>query len=341
MGVSATVLALALASAPAQSAQDTATAVDASTPNMAPAQAPVVPAVTLPTAPPSVAAAADEPEDIIVTAKRRAIAADPLENLNETSFEVIQSVDKALVGPVALAYRDKLPSPVRTGIRNFLTNIGEPISFVNFLLQLKLGKAVGTVGRFTINTTIGVVGLIDVAKNKPFHLPHHINGFAYTMGFYGIKSGPYLFLPFIGPTTLRDVIGRLMDLSLVPTVAGAPFNNIFYALPAGILSALDDRAEFDAELTRLRTETKDPYAALRAYYLNKRQAEIDELRGRKTPPPLPDPLAPADATAAGSAAPSEHHVDVAPATDAQKSEIGQQEARPAEKGDQPQTQPQG
>ena len=250
---------------------------------------PVPTHIDLPTAPPSVVSTAQEPEDIIVTAKRRAIAADPLENFNETSFEIIQSVDKAFVGPVALAYRDKLPSPIRSGVRNFLSNIGEPIRFVNFVLQLKPGKAVETVGRFTINTTLGVGGLMDVAKKKPFHMPLRVNGFAYTMGYYGIKSGPYLYLPFIGPTTLRDVTGRIMDLMLLPIAVGKPFNNLYYTVPAGILSSLDDRAEFDDELTRLRTQSGDPYAALRAYYLNKRQAEIDALRGKKSPPPVPVP----------------------------------------------------
>ncbi len=250
---------------------------------------PVPAHIDLPTAPPSVVSTAQEPEDIIVTAKRRAIAADPLENFNETSFEIIQSVDKAFVGPVALAYRDKLPSPIRSGVRNFLSNIGEPIRFVNFVLQLKPGKAVETVGRFAINTTLGVGGVMDVAKKKPFHMPLRVNGFAYTMGYYGIKSGPYLYLPFIGPTTLRDVTGRIMDLMLLPIAVGKPFNNLYYTVPAGILSSLDDRAEFDDELTRLRTQSGDPYAALRAYYLNKRQAEIDALRGKKSPPPVPVP----------------------------------------------------
>lgn len=245
--------------------------------------------VTLPSTPPSLLADAP-PEDIVVTAKRRAIAADPLENLNETSFEVIQSVDKAFVGPVAIAYREKIPGPFRSGIRNFLSNIGEPIIFVNFLLQIKPGKALETAGRFTVNSTIGIAGLVDVAKKKPFHLPRRVNGFAYTMGYYGVKSGPYLYLPFIGPTTLRDVTGRIMDLMLLPIGVGKPFNNPYYAFPAGVLSSLDDRAEFDDELQRLRSQSNDPYAALRAYYLNRRQAEIDALRGRSSPPPVPAPV---------------------------------------------------
>ncbi|MFM7028145.1 MAG: MlaA family lipoprotein [Chakrabartia sp.] len=296
MAISAVIIATALTGAavdpaavdPAQPAQQTAPLENAQPPSGQPPA--VVPTqAVLPSAPPSIASTADAPDDIVVTAKRRAIAADPLENINETSFEVVQSVDKAIVGPVAIAYRDKVPGPIRKGIRNFLSNIGEPIMFVNFMLQLKPGKAAETAGRFAINSTIGVAGVMDVAKKKPFHLPHRINGFAYTMGYYGIKSGPYLYLPLIGPTTVRDVTGRIMDLMLLPLAVGKPLNNPYYALPAGVLSSLDDRAEFDAELTRLRTQSGDPYAALRAYYLNKRQAEIDALRGKPSPPPIPEP----------------------------------------------------
>jgi phospholipid-binding lipoprotein MlaA len=154
---------------------------------------------------------------------------------------------------------------------------------------LKPGKAAETVGRFAVNTTLGIGGLVDVAKKKPFNMPLRVNGFAYTMGYYGIKSGPYLYLPLIGPTTLRDVTGRIMDLLMLPIAVGQPFNNFYYTIPAGTLSSLDDRAEFDDELTRLRTQSNDPYAALRAYYLNKRQAEIDVLRGKASPPPVPNP----------------------------------------------------
>lgn len=261
---------------------------DASPPTEAPAPDSALPTLApLPSAPSSLIQAAEEPEDIVVTAKRRAIAADPLESLNETSFEVIQSVDKAFVGPVAMAYREKVPGPLRTGIRNFLSNIGEPIIFVNFLLQFKPGKAAETVGRFAVNSTLGVAGLVDVAKKKPFHLPRKVNGFAYTMAYYGVKSGPYLYLPLIGPTTLRDVTGRIMDLILLPIAVGKPLNNPYYAFSAGVLSGLDDRAEFDDELQRLRGQSNDPYAALRAYYLNKRQAEIDVLKGKSSPPPVP------------------------------------------------------
>ncbi|NBU78262.1 MAG: VacJ family lipoprotein, partial [Sphingomonadaceae bacterium] len=124
LGVSAAVLAVALAALPAQLAQDVAQTANPPAPS-APVSTPEtanVPTLdALPTTPPSVATPDDAPEEIVVTAKRRAIAADPLENFNETSFEVIQSVDKAFVGPVAIAYREKIPGPMRKGVRNFLS----------------------------------------------------------------------------------------------------------------------------------------------------------------------------------------------------------------------------
>jgi phospholipid-binding lipoprotein MlaA len=238
-------------------------------------------------APPS-PATAPVPEDIVVTAQPTP-KEDPLKQVNETTYKVAEAADNAIVGPAAMAYKETLPNPVRKGIHNFLYNIGEPVVAVNFLLQLKPGKAIETVGRFAINSTIGVAGLFDVAKKKPFHLPHRVNGFAYTMGYYGVKPGAYLYLPLIGPTTVRDVTGRLMDLAFLPAVVGAPFNNPYYTLPSGVIYALDDRVLFDDKLQELRNGDRPAYAALRDYYLTKRQAEIDELRG-KTPAveaPLP------------------------------------------------------
>lgn len=239
-----------------------------------------VPDVALPAAPASVASAAQPVEDIVVTAQPTP-KEDPLKQANEVSFEVVQAADKAIVGPAAMAYKEGLPSPIRKGLHNFLYNIGEPVVAVNFLLQLKPGKAIETVGRFVINSTIGVAGLFDVAKKKPFKLPHRVNGFAYTMGYYGVKPGAYLYLPLIGPTTIRDVTGRLLDLAFLPSVVGAPFNDPYYTLPSGVIYALDDRVLFDDKLEELRNGDRPAYDALREYYLTKRQAEIDELRGKK------------------------------------------------------------
>jgi phospholipid-binding lipoprotein MlaA len=117
-----------------------------------------------------------------------------MRGLNTTSFKVTQSVDKAVTGPVARGYKKTIPSPVRSGLRNALRNLGEPVVAVNYLLQLKPAKSLETLGRLAINSTAGVAGLFDVAKKRPFNLPYRMNGFAYTLGYYGVKPGP-LYVP--------------------------------------------------------------------------------------------------------------------------------------------------
>ena len=230
----------------------------------------------------------------IVVQGRPPSPADPLESVNVKTYAIVQDVDKAVAGPVALAYKKALPSPLRAGLRNVLYNLREPDVFLNFLLQGKFGKAAETVGRFTVNSTLGVAGLLDTAKRKPFHLPRRRNGFAYTMGFYGIKSGPYLYLPFVGPTTVRDLIGDTMDRFLLPAAVGRPFNTYAYAVPAVSLSVVDGRAEFDDDLKAFRAQP-DPYLARRQFYLRQRQAEIDHLKGLDTPLPAVPAIPPSSA----------------------------------------------
>lgn len=229
-------------------------------------------------------AVAPPPQDgggvIVVTGRGKPPKEDPAQAVNAVSYQAVQAVDKVIIGPIAHGYEKGVPRPVRKGLHNLLNNLDEPIVFVNFLLQLKPGKAAETLGRFTINSTLGVAGLFDVAKKKPFRLPRRSNGLADTLGYYGIGPGPYLFLPLIGSTTVRDGLGRIIDLSLVPTIVGKPFNDPTFALAKGALSSLDERAEFDADLKKLRT-APDPYSAQRAYYLQRRQAEIDVLRGKR------------------------------------------------------------
>ncbi len=243
----------------------------------------------------------DIPKDIVVTG-RKETAGDPLRAVNAESFAVTQKVDDAVIGPVARTYKNNVPSPIRRGIHNFLYNLREPIVFLNFLLQFKPGKAAETVGRFAINTTIGVAGVLDMAKRKPFHLPRRSNGFANTLGYYGVKNGPFLFLPIVGPTTIRDLLGGAVDRLILPVGVGHPFTSTSYTVPAGILGALDHRSEFDQTLKDLHDNSPDPYAATRSFYLNRRQAEIDHLHGRvegdpagmSGPPPSVVPFVPSD-----------------------------------------------
>jgi phospholipid-binding lipoprotein MlaA len=239
--------------------------------------------------------------DIVVTGRKEP-AGDPLRAVNAESFAVTQKVDDAVIGPVARTYKKTVPSPIRRGIHNFLYNLREPIVFLNFLLQFKPGKAAETVGRFAINSTIGAVGVLDMAKRKPFRLPRRSNGFANTLGYYGVNNGPFLFLPLVGPTTIRDLLGGAVDRLILPVGVGKPFTSATYTIPAGILGALDHRSEFDQTLKDLHDNSPDPYAATRAFYLNRRQAEIDHLHGRgegdpagmSGPPPSVVPFVPSD-----------------------------------------------
>jgi phospholipid-binding lipoprotein MlaA len=219
-------------------------------------------------------------DEVVVRARERGYAPDPARALNAQSFAATQAVDTAVVGPVALAYKKTVPSPFRRGVHNFLYNLREPVVFVNFVLQHKFGKAVETVGRFAINSTVGVAGVLDVAKKKPFKLPRRGNGFADTLGFYGVPPGPFMFLPLVGPTTVRDLFGGAVDRLVLPVTFGKRVTRRSFVIPAAVLGVLDHRAEFDETQHSLRDGAVDPYANTRDFYLQRRQAEIDHLRGR-------------------------------------------------------------
>ncbi|WP_374526762.1 VacJ family lipoprotein [Novosphingobium sp.] len=254
-----------------------------------PAPAPVAPAAPVVTVPaeaaatPPVAPQNDSDlspdETAIVVTARQKVPEDPAQQLNLASYEVVDAADRAIVGPVAMGYKKGLPEPVRDGLHNFLSNLTEPVNFVNFLLQGKPGKAFETLGRFAINTTVGGAGLFDVAKEKPFKLPYRRNGFANTLGYYGIGPGPYMFLPLIGPTTVRDLVGWTLDKAFLPSIAGAPFSKPAYAIGSGTIKSLDDRVEFDGKIEEFR-DTGDAYTAERVYYLQQRHDEIEALHGR-------------------------------------------------------------
>jgi phospholipid-binding lipoprotein MlaA len=285
--VTATTEATATVVPPAVTVQPPAlpvSAPDALPPSAATPAEPVPPA-----SPPTAAADPADGSAIIVTARQH-IAADPLEGVNAVTYSTVQAVDGALIEPASIVYKSVIPEPLRDGARNLLNNLQEPVVFINFLLQLKPGRAFETLGRFAINSTIGVGGLVDVAKRRPFNMPRRPNGFAFTMGYYGIKPGAFLFLPLIGPTTVRDVIGRVLDLLVLPTVIGAPFTNPAVSTTITVVKGLDERVENDDQLKKFRTQTSDPYAAQRAFYLQNRQAEIDELRGKPRRPVTPPPI---------------------------------------------------
>ncbi len=306
MSLSALIAAMLLATAPAHAREQSSTSptppstVDAAA---APAVPPALPIAATPQAeiapsasdqPLPAPVASTEPhdadpdeDDYIVTGRRGAPPGDPLEKVNVETYKAVQVVDRAVIAPAAQGYKKALPEPIRAGVRNFFNNLTEPVVFLNYMLQLKPGKAFETVGRFAINSTAGVAGLFDIAKRRPFKLPLRRNGFANTLGYYGVGNGPFLFLPLVGPTTVRDLIGLGLDKALLPFTVGAPFGQPYYTIPSSAVTSLDYRVEFDAQL-REQSQAPDPYAASRENYLRNRQAEIDALHGRKPRPPASD-----------------------------------------------------
>ncbi len=241
---------------------------------------PTVPPAPVPPLVPKAPTAENEPDAIVVTGRAGAPPGDPAEAVNEVSFVAVQAVDGAIIAPITHGYDKTAPGAVKKGLYNALNNLNEPIVFLNFLLQLKIGKAAQTAGRFTVNSTLGLGGLFDVAKKKPFNGPRRANGFADTLGYYGVGPGPYLFLPLIGSTSVRDLLGRVIDLSVLPVGVGKPFSDPLVSFGKGAVSALDDRLRYDDILARVKQSDR-PYAAMREYYLKKRAAHIDFLKGKR------------------------------------------------------------
>jgi phospholipid-binding lipoprotein MlaA len=249
---------------------------------------------------PAPTAAPVPPGQIVVSGTHAMQKIDPVQNLNKVSFEAIESVDKAVIGPVMHVYRDGIPSPVRQGLHNFFFNLTEPVNALNHVLQLHPGRALQTLARFGINSTIGIGGLIDVAQKKPFNIHYRPNGFANTLGYWGIGPGPYLFLPLVGPTSVRDLIGSLLDQAALP-VSIKLFKNPYYVVSAGVITELDYRVDIDAGVERVR-KTGNVYASYRQAYFQSRFEEIEALHGRGPlargeigQPPFVRPLYPDDA----------------------------------------------
>lgn len=197
---------------------------------------------------------------------------DPWERTNRRFFAVNAVIDRRALRPGAVFYKHAAPRPIRTGLRHAFSNLGEPLVAVNDLLQGRFGLAGRTLVRVAVNTTFGLGGFLDVAA--PGGLPHHDNGFGLTLGRYGVRSGPYVYLPLLGPSTVRDLAGGGVDAALNPFIwTRYPYD---YAVGAGssVLGGLDRRGEADGDLKALKALSTDEYASLRSFYLQNRRAEV-------------------------------------------------------------------
>ena len=190
--------------------------------------------------------------------------ADPLEPFNRTVFSFNEGVDRVLVKPAATIYRDVTPALLRRGVSNFFGNISDVRSLVNNVLQLKPKEAVDTLFRVTTNTFWGLGGILDVASD--LEIPRHSQDFGRTLGYWGVAPGPYVVLPVLGSSTVRDSAGLFVDrkVDLVGRVEDIPVRNV---LVAG--RAVNLRANLLGVGDVLEQAALDKYSFSREIYLRR------------------------------------------------------------------------
>ena len=194
---------------------------------------------------------------------------DPLEPMNRAIFGFNEVVDDTILEPVAEGYRYITPDPIEDSITNFFNNLGEINTIVNSTLQLKLDKTISSSSRFVINSTVGVLGLFDVATT--LGIDRHREDFGQTLGHYGISPGPYLVLPFFGPSSLRDAPGFYIDVLIEKDIS--PIHTELHHEERQIIQAtnvIDTRANLLKATKILDTAAKDKYIFLRESYLQRR-----------------------------------------------------------------------
>jgi phospholipid-binding lipoprotein MlaA len=202
---------------------------------------------------------------------------DPYEPMNRFFYKVNDAIDAVVLRPASLAYVNAVPAPARTGVHNVLNNLDTPILFVNDLLQGRPGQSGNTLMRFVINTTIGLVGVFDVAKGWGY--PYEDTDFGITLAIWGVPSGPFLFLPVLGPSNPRDAVGYGVD------AAGDPLNYIGKGSTVSALRyarfglyAIDRYSGAMDQLQAVEKTALDPYATLRSLYTQSRDSEISMTR---------------------------------------------------------------
>lgn len=193
---------------------------------------------------------------------------DPYEHFNRKVYRFNDAADRYAVKPAAKAYRNVTPQFVRDGISNFFDNLSDPLTALNQVMQGKFKNAASDTGRFLVNSTVGVLGLFDVASKIP--LPHHKEDFGQTLGVWGVGPGPYLMLPFLGPSTVRDLSGRGVDTVINP-------RRYFMKTKTDILLLAAEGLNTRAELIPVEGIVQgDKYLFIRDLYLQKREFDIHD-----------------------------------------------------------------
>jgi len=191
---------------------------------------------------------------------------DPLEPVNRKVFAFNEGLDKVLLKPTATAYKVVVPAPARTGISNFFSNLSEPWSAINLMLQGRFKEGASDLGRFGTNSTVGVLGLVDFASD--WGMPRHGEEFGRTLGSWGIDTGAYLVLPLFGPSNMRDAAALPVDSFGNPLgyVGNVPVRNTMT-----VMKMVDKRSTY-LDASRLIDEASlDKYTFVRDAYLQRRR----------------------------------------------------------------------
>lgn len=199
---------------------------------------------------------------------------DPLEGFNRAVFQFNDTVDQAIIRPVAWTYKEVVPGHFQYQVHSFLTNLGAPIVFMNDVLQGNPDRAFNTFMRFVLNSTFGLGGINDFAAEAGF--PAHDEDFGQTLAVWGVDDGPYLVLPILGPSNPRDAVGLVVDRLLDPFSYLAEANSA-EGFTYGRLGAtvVDRRAAVIPHYNNMKAQSVDFYATIRSAYRQRRVAEIE------------------------------------------------------------------
>ena len=210
---------------------------------------------------------------------------DPFEPVNRAIFSFNNVADRIVLEPIAKGYK-KLPSPIQSGISNFLSNLRAPLVVVNQILQGQGENAVQSSGRFIVNSTVGVLGLFDVAEKMG--LEEKKEDYGQTLATWGVGDGFYIVLPLFGPSNLRDTSGMVLTMLTDPINAYAVNEGEAWLVPMRTATnAVDQRSQIIDEVNALRDNSVDYYAAVRSSYYQNRKAAINNVDDNElTPLPL-------------------------------------------------------
>jgi phospholipid-binding lipoprotein MlaA len=203
------------------------------------------------------------------------VISDPFEESNRRIFAFNNAVDSAIINPVVKGYRAITPTPVRSGIRNFLRNLRSPVLLGNQMLQGDIGGAADVLARAVVNTTVGIGGIFDVAGKAG--IEYEAEDFGQTLAVWGVGNGPYIVVPILGPSSLRDYSGYFADTVADPLrwyLYNIDEEELYYAKLG--LDYLDLRESLMDALNELEEGSIDCYAAVRSTYYQRRQAMIDD-----------------------------------------------------------------